>query len=184
MGVRMRPHEEPPTPPVEPRPTAAAARRPRMGATPSATGRQWDVFVSYAGEDRDAIARPLAEALRAKGLRVWFDKFELTLGDRLRRKIDEGLANCRFGVVVLSPAFFSKHWPQTELDGLAQREVDGEKVILPVWHEIDHDGVARHSPTLADRVAARSSDGIDRVVASITEVTGPPGTASSPQPPA
>src|SRR5262249_16863319 len=116
------------------------------------------------------------EALRTKGLEVWFDKFELTLGDHLRRKIDEGLLNSRFGVVILSHAFFSKHWPQTELDGLAEREVDGSKVILPVWHNIDHDEVAQYSPTLAGRIAVKSSDGIEAVVASILGVIGPTAT--------
>jgi hypothetical protein len=170
MGVKMRPRE--PDPPERaPRPPRPPGRS--SGARGTAA-KEWDVFLSYAGEDREAIAKPLAEALRAKGLRVWFDKFELTLGDRLRRMLDEGLANSKFGVVVLSPAFFGKHWPQTELDGLAQREVDGEKVILPVWHGIDREDVARHSPTLADRVAASSSEGIDHLVASIMEVTGPP----------
>ena len=32
---------------------------------------EWDVFISHASEDKSEIARPLAEALRAKGLRVW-----------------------------------------------------------------------------------------------------------------
>jgi hypothetical protein len=41
--------------------------------------------------------------------------------------------------VVLSPAFFRKHWPQAELDALAQREVEGQKVILPVWYNVTTD---------------------------------------------
>jgi hypothetical protein len=55
-------------------------------------------------------------------------------GRRHRQSIDSGLARSRFGIVILSEAFFAKHWPQRELDGLAAREVDGVKVILPVWH--------------------------------------------------
>ena len=39
---------------------------------------EWDVFISHATEDKDAIARNLAQALRAKGLRVWYDEFSLT----------------------------------------------------------------------------------------------------------
>jgi hypothetical protein len=38
---------------------------------------EWDVFVSHASEDKEAIARPLAESLRARGLRVWYDDFSL-----------------------------------------------------------------------------------------------------------
>src|SRR5258706_10107710 len=102
---------------------------------------EWDVFISHASEDKDAIARPLAEALRAKGLRVWYDEFSLTVGDSLRRKIEQGLSNSRFGVVILSHRFFAKHWAEQELNGLATREVGGEKVILPVWHGVTFEDV-------------------------------------------
>jgi histidyl-tRNA synthetase len=44
---------------------------------------RWDVFVSHASEDKDAIARPLAKELRSRGLRVWYDEFELKIGDSL-----------------------------------------------------------------------------------------------------
>jgi hypothetical protein len=69
-------------------------------------------------------------------LRVWYDEFELRIGDSLRRKIDMGLAKSRFGVVVLSRAFFGKGWTNYELDGIFTRAVSGEQVILPIWHEI------------------------------------------------
>jgi len=68
----------------------------------------WDVFICHASEDKDAIARPLANALSEKGLTVWYDEFTLTLGDSLRRSIDRGLAQSRYGVVILSPDFFAK----------------------------------------------------------------------------
>ena len=114
---------------------------------------QWDVFISHASEDKKAVAEPLFGALERAGLSIWYDRIELRLGDSLRNRIDEGLAHSRFGVVVLSPAFFAKHWPQQELNGLAQREVEGRKVLLPVWYNITAEEVRSHSPTLADRVA-------------------------------
>lgn len=88
---------------------------------------EWDVFISYASEDKDAIARPLAESLKAKGLRVWHDDFALLVEDSLPKKIDHGLANSRFGIVILSRHFFEKHWPEQELSGLATREVGGRR---------------------------------------------------------
>jgi hypothetical protein len=102
-------------------------------------------------------------------VKVWYDAFTLKMGDSLRRSIDKGLANSRYGVVVLSPSFFAKEWPQKELDGLVAREVEGEKVILPIWHNVSREEVCRYSPTLADRVAASSADGTDVVVAKILE---------------
>lgn len=126
--------------------------------------RRWDVFISHASEDKEDIVRPLAQALRTQGLSVWFDEFTLTVGDSLRRSIDGGLALSRFGVVVISLHFLDKEWPQRELDGLAAREVDGTKVILPVWHNITAAQLRARSPMLADRMAAMSSKGIDQIV--------------------
>src|SRR5258708_32744647 len=112
----------------------------------------WDVFISHAGEDKAEVARPLAETLKTAGLRVWLDENELRLGDSLRGKIDHGLAHSLFGVVILSPSFFAKHWPQQELNGLAALESSSRKVLLPVWHGVDQEFVARFAPMLADRV--------------------------------
>ena len=76
----------------------------------------YDAFISHASEDKDSLVRPLAEALRDHHVEVWYDELSLQVGDSLRRSIDRGLAKSRFGVVVLSPAFFAKEWPQWELE--------------------------------------------------------------------
>ena len=144
-----------------------------LSRLPNEESRAWDVFVCYASEDREAVARPLATLLSDLGLRVWYDEMELRVGDRLRRKIDAGLARCRFGVVILSESFFGKHYPESELDGLAQREQDGRDLILPVWHDVDVEVVRRHSLRLADRVALKWQDGIATVVAGLLEVIAP-----------
>lgn len=120
--------------------------------------RTYDVFISHATEDKEEVVRPLAAALVAEGLEVWYDEFQLRLGDNLRRKIDAGLADSRFGVVVLSHSFFAKNWPQYELDGLVTREMSGEQMILPLWHRITKDELIAHSPSLADKVARNTAD--------------------------
>lgn len=59
---------------------------------------------------------------------------------------------------------YREEWPQRELDGLAVREVDETKVVLPVWNNITAAQLRARSPMLADRIAALSSDGLDHVV--------------------
>ena len=136
-----------------------------------------DVFICHASEDKAALVRPLAEALRDENVDVWYDEFSLKLGDSIRRSIDKGLKQSRFGVVVLSPAFFQKQWTQYELDGLAEREMSGhDKVMLPVWHDVEHDDVMQYSPSLAGRVAVSSSDGISHIVDEILDVVRPQGS--------
>lgn len=134
-------------------------------------GREFDVFISHASEDKDEIVRPLAEALRNGGLVVWYDEFELRIGDSLRRKIDSGLVRSRFGVVVLSQAFFRKGWTNYELDGLVTRAVSGEQVLLPVWHNINKKEVIQYSPSLADKLArSTATHTVEEIAFEIIEV--------------
>jgi hypothetical protein len=141
---------------------------------PGDAGKEYDVFISHATEDKERVVRPLAHALREKGLDVWYDEFELRIGDSLRRKIDVGIARSGFGVVVLSSAFFAKGWPQYELDGLVTMAVSGKQVLLPLWHDVSKDEVVSYSPSLADRVALRTSDyTIEEIATEITTVIRP-----------
>lgn len=120
--------------------------------------KDYDVFISHASEDKDDVARPLAEALRKNGLSVWYDEFELRIGDSLRRKIDKGIANSNFGVIVISRDFVSKGWTNYELDGLITRAVSGEQTMLPIWHNITKREVINYSPSLADKLARSTTD--------------------------
>jgi hypothetical protein len=148
-----------------------------------ATQEPRDCFISHASEDKDAVARPLAEALTSAGYSIWFDEHELVLGDSLRAKIDEGLAASRFGVVVLSPQFFEKGWPQSELNGLAAKEmVGGERLILPVWHGVDEEFLASKSPLLADRIGVPSDPlvkAVEEIVRAIEHRKGRGATAAA-----
>jgi hypothetical protein len=123
----------------------------------------WDVFVSYANEDR-RFARRLASELRDSGLRVWFDKFALEAGDSLRRTIDKGLRESKYGVVILSPNFFRKEWPQRELDGFSARDDGKQKVIIPVWYKVSPEEVRAFSPSLADKLSVNYSGSVKDVV--------------------
>ena len=123
-----------------------------------------DVFICHASEDKDECVRPLAELLRSKKLAVWYDEFSLSIGDSLRESIDRGLANSRFGIVVLSPHFFAKRWAQRELNGLVSREIaEDRRLVLPVWHGIGPTEILRHSPPLADVLAVSTTQGMEFV---------------------
>jgi hypothetical protein len=131
----------------------------------------YDVFLSHASEDKMSFVLPLVDELERRGIIVWLDHQQLMLGDSLSEKIDEGLSEARFGVVVLSHAFFAKRWPRRELDGLVTRETTSDtKVILPVWHGVTAEDVAKYSPTLAGRLAAHSDAGIRAVADQIERV--------------
>jgi TIR domain len=135
---------------------------------------QYDVFICHASEDKEDFVRPLAELLRHQHIQVWFDEFSLSIGDSLSRKIDEGLANSRYGIVVLSPAFFNKPWAKRELQGLTAREMaEKTDLILPIWHRISIKDVLAFSPPLADKKAVSSTDGINTVLREISKKLRP-----------
>ena len=115
-----------------------------------------DVFISHASEDKESFVRPLAVSLRQLGVEVWYDEFSLRLGDSLSRSIDKGLASSRFGLVIISPHFIEKPWPEYELRGLVSREVEEDRVILPIWHGVTRQDVLDFSPPLADKVALKT----------------------------
>ena len=123
----------------------------------------WDAFISHASEDKEEVVLPLAELLISSGLKIWLDIGEIFIGDSLREKIDEGLARSQFGIVILSHNFFSKDWTISELDGLFSREIGGEKVILPVWHNISFEEVKIYSPLIAGKFAASTTNGLTEV---------------------
>lgn len=123
-----------------------------------------DVFISHASEDKDDFVRPLAQKLIEKGYRVWYDEFSLTVGDSFSSSIDKGLSESKFGIIVLSPNFISKSWTKRELAGLVQKEIRFGKVILPIWHKVTYQQVFDFSLTLADKLAANTSQGLDNVV--------------------
>ncbi|MEZ6142794.1 MAG: toll/interleukin-1 receptor domain-containing protein [Zavarzinella sp.] len=117
----------------------------------------FDAFVSHASEDKADFVRPLVDCLKKKGLRIWYDEHVLSVGDSLREKIDAGLAWSRYGIVVVSPAFLKKNWTKRELNGLVAKQIEGPRVILPVWYNVTHSEVLSYSPPLADAVALDST---------------------------
>ncbi len=119
--------------------------------------KHYDFFISHASEDKDDLVRDLAEALKKEGFEVWYDEFELKIGDSLRKKIDNGLSKSRYGIVIVSHSFISKNWPEYELNGMVAREMNGHKVILPIWHKITKNEVLEFSPSLADKMALNTS---------------------------
>lgn len=160
-------------PEVRERPLSDVPSLVRREAPPSVDsgGQTHDVFISHASEDKDEFVRPLANALIAKGLSVWYDEFTLRIGDSLRQKIDRGLATSRVGLVVLSPSFIGKGWTNYELDGIVTRTVSGEQILLPIWHNITKQQVIDFSPSLADKVArSTATHTVDEIAVEIADL--------------
>lgn len=135
---------------------------------------KWGTFICHVTADKKTFVTPLGKELQKFGVNVWLDEFILKVGDSLRQKIDEGLSKSRYGVVVFSPSFFQKKWPQAELDGLFDREMGGKKkVILPIRHQISIEELRKEVPLLAGKFVLDSSDGAPAIARKLVEEIRP-----------
>lgn len=133
---------------------------------PPSPEREWDVFVCHATENKPFV-NELAAELEDLGVRLWVDAAVIRLGDSIRQQIDYGLTHSRFGIVVLSHEFFAtkKKWTATELDALVALEEHGRQRILPIWLGLKAEDVVSYAPTVAGKLAARTSDATVRQIA-------------------
>lgn len=132
---------------------------------------EYDLFISHASEDKEEFVRPLAEELKKLGVNVWYDEFSLRVGDNLRECIDHGLGKSKFGTIIVSSAFCSKNWTQYEFDSMITREMNGHKMILPIWHKVTKNDVINFSPALANKVALNTSiQSIEEIAQQLADV--------------
>lgn len=130
-----------------------------------------DVFICHSSEDKDAVARPLAQKLQSLGIKVWFDEFSLKWGDSLTKTIGRGLQTSTYGIVIFSPNFFKTKWAQLELEALIDLAKPDETKILPLRYHLSHDELAKQQPLLSG-ILSRSwdEDGIEKISHEILEI--------------
>jgi len=123
-----------------------------------------DLFLSHAWPDRSSSAKELYNELTDFGLAVWFSEVELKLGVSLARQLDKALANCKAGLVLVTPAFLTAvetgTWAEKELGVL----LNSERVI-PVLHDLTFEDVRRVSPFLAERAGLSTQENTFREIA-------------------
>lgn len=158
-----------------PAPVSKPIRNPVPEVTIPKEHDRWDVFISHATEDKSYVG-PLAKALEDAGIRTWYDKTCIGWGDDIRQSIDDGLRNCKYGIIVFSKTFLGrKKWTEYEVSALFGRETAQQKTILPIWHDVTYDEVFEYSPALAERRALSSADDpIASIVRTMLENLGRP----------
>lgn len=101
----------------------------------------YDVFVSHAHANKASFVDSLEAGLRELlKINVWYDTNEIDWGDSLKSQIANGLKQCRFGIVVISPEFLGREWTEKELNELLQRQNErGQKTVLPLLYNLTVD---------------------------------------------
>jgi len=93
------------------------------------------IFISHSSADSDFVDW-LADGLTSFGLPIWYDKWEIMVGDSIVRKINEGLKTADYLAVVLSRASVMSRWVQEELNAATMSMIESEGVyVLPLLIE-------------------------------------------------
>jgi WD40 repeat protein len=82
---------------------------------------QYDVFLSHNAKDKPRV-RLLAERLKAAGMRVWFDEWNVHSGDISAQKVDEGLEQSRVLLLCISPDALASGWVALERSTAVHRD--------------------------------------------------------------
>jgi CheY-like chemotaxis protein len=86
-------------------------------------------FISYSSADRE-FARRLALDLKSNNVTVWLDEWEIRVGDEIRQKIEHGIIEYDYFVIVLSRRSVASTWVEKELNAAFMREVNTKSIVV------------------------------------------------------
>ena len=138
------------------------------------------VYLAHATDDK-AVAEPIATGLRARGIEVWYDDWEIDVGDSLRQRMEQGLGDCTHFLVLLTPRSITRPWVAEEIDAGLMRAVEGSAKFLGVRDRLE---VGELSPFLRTRKTpslGEGESGIDELADAILGVRAKPPLGDEPQ---
>ncbi len=90
------------------------------------------VFISYNHKDSEFVDKLAIELVR-HNVKVWKDKWKISVGDSFITKIQDGIEGASYMCIVLSKNSIQSDWVKKELNAALIREVDDKKItILPI----------------------------------------------------
>jgi hypothetical protein len=102
-----------------------------------------DVFLCHNGADKEWV-RLLGEQIESetfsgtsdgRTLRVFFDEWDIDVGDNILLKLNTGLANARYVAVVISPEMLDAEWPAFEWTHLVAEDPTNRKgKLIPLLY--------------------------------------------------
>jgi hypothetical protein len=89
----------------------------------------YSCFISYSTMDQDFADRLYAD-LQIKGVRCWFAREDLKIGDRFRQRIDEAIRLHDKLLVILSANSVKSDWVREEVESCLERERREKRSLL------------------------------------------------------
>ena len=88
-----------------------------------------DVFISYSGSDSEVATR-LLEVLEQAGFVVWLDKREVLVGHDIVERVNWGISESRFMVLLLSNSSVESEWVKQEWTAARIAEIESKEVVI------------------------------------------------------
>jgi len=89
------------------------------------------VFISHRKQD-DKLAECLAVRIRKSGFQVWFDEWDVYVGDSIVDRVNSGLENAGYLILCYSDAGVLSPWTSREWMSALARQLEGCGVkVLP-----------------------------------------------------
>ena len=93
------------------------------------------VFLSHTSADKPFVER-LARDLTRLGIEVWYDKYEIQVGESIFQRVSEGLGESEYFAIVLSPRALKSEWVRSELSAAwCKKMLDGSNAILSILYQ-------------------------------------------------
>jgi hypothetical protein len=90
------------------------------------------VFISHSKKDRDLAIR-IATDLKNNKIAVWFDEWEIFVGDSIVRKLQDGLNSCDFLSIIFTKDSINSNWVEREWQSILYKEtIDKNVIIMPI----------------------------------------------------
>jgi hypothetical protein len=108
----------------------------------------------HASEDKE-LARRIATDFHAAGIETFFDEWDITAGQSVRARIDDGLSGSTHVIVLLTETSLAKPWVNAEIDAAFVRKVLGRGTLIPLRYRLPVDRLppllaALRSPEIAN----------------------------------
>lgn len=103
--------------------------------------------------------RKVANEFKRMGITYWIDEEQITFGDAIVTKIEEGLKNSRYVVVCLSKNVARSGWCRAEYSPILYREFSGETTRRVIPLSLDGSSGLETTPLLlSDKLRADFTD--------------------------
>lgn len=95
------------------------------------------LFICFSAKDRYDIVQPVVYHLKNYGIHVWYDRYEMVMGDdRIEKNLGEGAERCKYALIILSENTIQSWCATEEIKILESRYNRNEVIIFPVLYEL------------------------------------------------